>query len=390
MRLKVAVVTESFLPSVNGVTNSVVKVLETYQKLGIEAIVVAPTSPVAQDQEFMGFKVVRSNALPFMQFPVAIPGFFLQYLLEDFEPDVIHVASPFMLGAQALAIANRMGIPTVAVYQTDLAGYTERYGIKFARAAVDRMVAVIHSQATVNLAPTPETKRYLERLGVPNVQLWGRGVDIDLYHPNRRNLATTDLLRADIEAKHNDVVVGFVGRLAAEKRVDQMAQLFGLGEGVKFLIVGDGPERTSLQNQFARYPVHFTGKLSGESLADAYAAIDVFVHFGTEETFGQTIQEAQASGLPVVAPNSGGPRYLIQDGQTGFLVDPHGKGSFRAAVEPLVVNAELRSRVGEGARRAVLRKSWDQNNLELIGIYRSAIESHREAHIRQTRSSELV
>mgnify|MGYP000417378530 CR=1 FL=1 len=390
MRLKVAVVTESFLPSVNGVTNSVVKVLETYQKLGIEAIVVAPTSPVAQDQEFMGFKVVRSNALPFMQFPVAIPGFFLQYLLEDFEPDVIHVASPFMLGAQALAIASRMGIPSVAVYQTDLAGYTERYGIKFARAAVDRMVAVIHSQATVNLAPTPETKQYLERLGVPNVQLWGRGVDIDLYHPNRKSLATTDLIRSEVGADDTDVVVGFVGRLAAEKRVDQMSQLFGLSDRAKFLIVGDGPERPNLEAKFAGQPVHFTGKLGGESLADAYAAIDIFVHFGTEETFGQTIQEAQASGLPVVAPNSGGPRFLIDHGQTGYLVDPHHKSSFREAVEPLLADSELRARVGEGARRAVLRKSWDENNLRLIGFYRNAIESHREAHIRQTRSSELV
>jgi len=391
MKLKVAVVTESFLPSVNGVTNSVVKVLETYQKLGIEAIVVAPTSPVEQNQEFMGFRVVRSNALPFMQFPVAIPGFFLQYVLEDFEPDVIHVASPFMLGAQALYIANRLGIPSVAVYQTDLAGYTERYGIKFARAAVDRMVASIHSLATVNLAPTTQTVDYLLSLGVPNVHIWGRGVDIDLYHPKRKHLATTQLLREEF-AQDNDVVVGFVGRLAAEKRVEQMATLFGIDPSVKFLVVGDGPERARLEADFAGQPVHFTGKLRGELLADAYAAIDVFVHFGTEETFGQTIQEAQAAGLAVVAPNSGGPAFLINNGQDGFLVDHRIEGSYRQVVTRLVQDTELRARISEGARRAVLRKSWDDNNQQLIGYYRQAISlNHQQlSDLHQTGLNELV
>lgn len=384
MKLRVLLVTESFLPSMNGVTNSVVKVLETYSKLGIEAIVVAPGAP-GTPSEFMGYQVVQSKSLPFMQFPVAIPGFFLGPLMQSFQPDVVHVASPFMLGGQALAIADQLGIPTVAIYQTDLAGYTDRYGMKFARTTADRIVARIHSLATVNLAPTPDAEAYLRQLGVQNVSGWGRGVDIDRYHPKRRELATTSLLRSEF-ASEDDVVIGYVGRLAPEKRVDRFSELLNIHPSAKVLIVGDGPEREDLERQFEGAPVHFTGVLRGESLADAYAAIDVFVHFGTEETFGQTIQEAQASGLAVVAPEQGGPRFLIEHGHSGLLVDATEPNSYVRAVKPLVESAELRSRLGEGARRAVLRKSWDENNLKLVRHYRQAIELRRERLVRDLES----
>lgn len=384
MKLRVLLVTESFLPSMNGVTNSVVKVLETYRKLGVEALVVAPKS-AGTPSEFLGFQVIQARSLPFMQFPVAIPGFFLGPLMQSFEPDVVHVASPFMLGAQALMVAEQLGIPSVAIYQTDLAGYTDRYGLKFAKQTVDRMVAGIHSLATINLAPTPDAETYLKQLGVQNVSGWGRGVDIDRYHPKRRELATTNLLRDEF-CGEADIVVGYVGRLAPEKRVDRFAELFGISPRVKFLLVGDGPERTSLETHFAGQPVHFTGTLHGESLADAYAAIDVFVHFGTEETFGQTIQEAQATGLAVVAPIQGGPRFLVETEVSGLLVDAHKANSYQAAVTRLVADAELRARLGEGARRAVLRKSWDENNLKLVRQYRQAIEMRRERLVRELES----
>ena len=213
----------------------------------------------------------------------------------------------------------------------------------------------------------------------------------DLYHPKRKQLATTQLLREEF-AQDTDVVVGFVGRLAAEKRVEQMATLFGIDPSVRFLVVGDGPERARLEADFAGQPVHFTGKLRGELLADAYAAIDVFVHFGTEETFGQTIQEAQAAGLAVVAPNSGGPAFLINHGQDGFLVDHKVEHSYRHVVTQLVHDSELRARVSEGARRAVLRKSWDDNNQQLIGYYQQAIsQNHQQlSDLHQTGLNELV
>lgn len=384
-KLRVAIVTESFLPSVNGVTNSILRILDTFKQQGHEALIIAPTKPNANSSSaaridaigeiththYLGFEVIKTASLPVMQFPMAIPGLWLQQALEDFNPDVIHVAAPFMLGGQAIAAANRLGIPTVAIYQTDLSGYMDRYNLSFARPILDKLVQTIHTPATMNLAPTPEGAKYLSDLGVPKVDVWGRGVDLDLYHPNRKFDEPVKKLKAHY-APNGETVIGYVGRIAAEKQVHRFAELFDI-PNTRFVIVGDGPERARLEQEFAGRPVTFAGKLSGIELANAYAAFDAFVHFGTEETFGQTIQEAQASGLPVVAPESGGPKFLINSGETGFLAHPTKKHGFNQIVTELANNPELRARIGENARRAVLRNSWEANNARLIEHYRVAM-----------------
>lgn len=370
---RVLIVTESFLPSINGVTNSVVQVVKSLRERSADVLIVAPTGPAENPNSFLGFPVIRSYFLPFAEFPVAIPGFFLRGVIEDFGPDVIHVASPFMLGFQALTLANQMGIPTVSIYQTDLAGYAQRYGLKLLKNLGDNLISRIHSLATVNLAPTPLAAKYLTDLGAKNVHLWGRGVELDRFHPNNRFSATRDLLRSEF-AGDEDVVIGFVGRLNPEKQVERIAELFNLSPKIKFLVVGDGPEREKLQARFAKYPVTFTGKLTGGALDDAYAAIDIFVHFGIEETFGQTIQEAMASGVPVVAPDAGGPKFLIDSGYNGYLVDPEEPGGYRAAVATLLSDDNQRKRMGEAARRSVLAKSWHSINQHLFEHYESAIE----------------
>ena len=178
------------------------------------------------------------------------------------------------------------------------------------------------------------------------------------------------------------MTIGFVGRLAPEKQVHKMASLFGV-PNTRFVVVGDGPERRRLETEFAGHPVTFLGALRGEELAEAYASLDVFVHFGTEETFGQTIQEAQATGRPVVAPASGGPRFLIDHGVTGFLADPFEPSTFVQHVTDLATNAPLRARVGEAARRAVLNKSWAANNAQLLRHLGTACK-YRDSDLKAT------
>ena len=367
--MRVAIVTESFLPSTNGVTNSVLRILDTFKQRGFEALVIAPTRT---GEKHNGYPVHQTISVPVLQFPVAVPGPSIQRELDEFRPDIIHVAAPFMIGAQAIAWGSKNNVPVVAVYQTDLSGYIERYGLSFARPVVDRMMASIHEKADLNLAPTPEAADYLREIGVENVDIWGRGVDLDLFNPANKTADEVIALREKI-APNAETIIGFVGRLAAEKQVHRMSELFGL-ENTKIVIVGDGPERSRLESQFAGHGVHFAGRQTALDLAHHYAALDIFVHFGTEETFGQTIQEAQATGLPVVAPNSGGPRFLIEDGVSGLLANPSGQGGYQLLVRKLLENGNLQEKMAIGAREAVASKSWESNNAMLIGFYRQAIE----------------
>ena len=365
--MRVAIVTESFLPKVNGVTNSVLRVLETIKQNEFEAIVIAPTS---ESEKHLGFNVYNASSISVLQFPVAMPGPSISKVLEDFAPDVIHVAAPFLLGAQAISWGQRNYVPTVAVYQTDVAGYLERYNLAFAKPAMERVLYSIHQNATLNLAPTKITADYLKSLGLGGVRIWGRGVDLDLFNTENANHEDSIAFRKR-HAPNGEKLIGFVGRLAAEKQVGRMAELFGL-DGVRFVVVGDGPERQRLEAAFSGHPVNFTGTMTGLDLARAYAALDMFVHFGTEETFGQTIQEAQASGVPVIAPNAGGPSQLIESGKTGLLVNPDRPLGYREAVSFLLNDESALEEISKLAVQSVQGRSWSSNNARLISYYQEA------------------
>lgn len=369
MSLRVAIVTESFLPSINGVTNSVLRVLESLKANGHEAIIFAPTTTA---DTYLGYKVVRIGRFYFKQFPVAVPHYNLKKMLNAFEPDVIHVAAPFAFGRQAIRVARRLGVPSIAIYQTDISGYAERYGLPGLRPIIDRLIGAIHRRATVNLAPTPAAAEYLEKIGAKNVSVWGRGVSLDQFNPSHRQSDKAQDYRSFLSS-NGETVIGFVGRLATEKQVNRFEELFGL-DGVSFLIVGDGPERANLEQLFAGQKVLFTGKLMGDELSDAYAAMDIFMHCGTEETFGQTIQEAQAMGLAVVAPDAGGPSHLIESGKTGILVNHKIKNAYRDAITDLIFSPYKIKSLGAWAHEAVLGKSWSSNNEQLVKHYRTAID----------------
>lgn len=362
--MKVALVTESFLPSLNGVTNSVLRVVETLKAEGHDVLIVAPTSEASEHE---GFPVVTSPFLPLGGFPVAIPTPAITQVLDRFRPDLIHAAAPFWLGGQSIAYAAKKGIPSIAVYQTDVAGYMERYGLEFAGPLLEVITAAIHKPATLNLAPTLDGKDFLNRVGIDRVELWGRGVDSELFHPNRKDTAQVRALRARL-APEGERIVGYVGRLAPEKQVARLLEVCGI-PNTRIVIVGDGPDRSELEDRFAGYPVTFLGRLSGEALADAYAAMDIFVHCGTEETFGQTIQEAHAAGLPVIAPTKGGQRHLIRDGVDGYLVNHAQWGAFREKVRVLTHDDDLRRQMSQRARFAVEGKTWKRNNEELLRFY---------------------
>ena len=367
--MRVAVVSESFLPTVSGVTTSVRKTLEHLRAHGHEAIVIVPAA--GAPREYAGFPVVEMPALAYRQFPVGLPSPQVQQVLASFKPDVLHAASPFLLGAQAIASARRLGIPSVAIFQTDVAGYARRNRLGAATRFAWRVVRWIHDGADLTRAPSTASIDDLERAGIRRVQRWGRGVALDQFHPNNRIDDRTRMLRERL-APRGEVLVGYVGRLAPEKSVERLAALRGI-PGMRLVVVGDGPSRPSVKRSLRGVPVIYMGALSGEELAIAYSALDVFVHTGREETFGQTVQEAHASGLPVVAPRSGGPIDLVGHGDDGWLFDADDDSQMRAYTESLVIDPELRARMGEAGRRRVLSRSWDAVLGELIGHYESVV-----------------
>jgi phosphatidylinositol alpha 1,6-mannosyltransferase len=361
--LRVAVVTESFLPSLNGVTTSVCQILQHLQGRGDQAMVICP-GPAPQT--YAGYPVVTVPAVSYRQFPVGLPTPTVQRALERFSPDLVHAASPFVLGASGLATARRLGLPSVAVYQTDVAGYARRHRAAPAASTAWRWLRRVHAAADLTLAPSLSALVDLAAHGITRTALWGRGVDLARFHPVRRASPEVATLRAQL-APDCAVLVGYVGRLAPEKRVERLAAVADVG-GIRLVIVGDGPSRPSVAR--ALPGATLTGRLEGDALADAYAALDLFVHTGTEETFGQTLQEAMATGLPVVAPAAGGPLDLIEPGVQGFLYPPEDDLGLRNAVRELAGNAGLRQRLGEAGRCSVLPRSWSVLGEQLIQHYR--------------------
>ncbi|WP_343925964.1 glycosyltransferase family 1 protein [Rhodoglobus aureus] len=367
--MRVAIVSESFLPTVNGVTNSVRKVLDYLSTEGHEAIVICPSA--GAPTTYAGFTVHSVPALAYRQFPVGLPNPQVHKLISDFRPDVVHAAAPFLLGAQAIASANRLGIATVAIFQTDVAGYARRNHLGPATKLAWRIVRWIHDGAELTLAPSSTAMADLRAIGITRLERWGRGVDLTMYHPGKKLSPAAAKLRKRL-APTGEVVIGYVGRIAPEKQVERLRALHGLN-GVRVAIVGDGPSVSSVKRELAGIPVTWLGKLGGEELAAAYAAFDVFVHTGTEETFGQTLQEAHAAGLPVVAPRAGGPIDLVDHGTNGFLFEANNESQLRAFVEALTIDPELRARMGEAGRRTVLGKSWEGICAQLVEHYQSTI-----------------
>ncbi|BBY07052.1 glycosyltransferase family 4 protein [Mycobacterium noviomagense] len=373
--MRVAIVAESFLPNVNGVSNSVVRILEHLRRTGHEALVIAPDNPPGQpraDRIYDGIRVHRAPSRMFPKItslPLGVPLPRMVRVLRGFGPDVVHLASPALLGYGGLQSARRLGVPTVAVFQTDVAGFASSYGLGLASRAAWAWISHLHRHADRTLAPSTSAMESLAAHGVPRVYQWARGVDVIRYAPSGRDEALRR--RWSPEGKP---IVGFVGRLAPEKRADRLAAL-ARDHSVQLVVVGDGVDRAKLES--AMPTAVFTGALYGEELAAAYASMDVFVHTGEHETFCQAVQEALASGLPVIAPDAGGPRDLVTPWRTGLLLPVD---EFEARLGTAVAHViDERPRYSAAARRSVLHRSWPAICDELLGHYGAVLQTRREA-----------
>ena len=373
--MRIAIITESFPPDVNGVAHSVLRCAEQLVSRGHHPLVIAPdpARSVPRPDLALPYPVLRVPSVPvpgYRAFRIGLPGARLRDALTRHGTELVHLASPFVLGGTGGAAARQLQLPVIAVYQTDMPGYAREYGTGPAgQAAAWGRLRRIHNAADRTLAPSTCAAADLHAHGIERVWLWGRGVDTNRFDPARRSAR----IRAEL-APGGELLAGYVGRLAPEKRVELLAGVAALA-GVRLVIVGSGPAEAAARR--ALPGALFLGQLQGDALASIYASLDVFVHSGPHETFGQTLQEAAASGLPVVAPAAGGPLDLVDDGRTGFLVEPGSPGALAGAVARLAADPALRAAQGLAGRQRVLGRSWPALCDELIGHYQAVLAAGR-------------
>ncbi|MET7987193.1 MULTISPECIES: glycosyltransferase family 1 protein [unclassified Streptomyces] len=383
--MRVVIVTESFPPDVNGVAHCALQTARHLVGRGHVPLVVAPaTSPkfaASPDQggtptgngpdALAPCPVVRVPSIPLPGYPqvrVALPSRRVAAAITEHRADIVHLASPFILGVRGMAAAARLGIPAVAVYQTDLAGYARTY-ISAGEATAWRRIRSVHAAADRTLAPSSAALHDLETHGVPRVRLWARGVDTARFRPAHRDEA----LRREL-APNGELIVGYVGRLAPEKHVELLSGVCEM-EGVRVVVVGDGPSEATLRG--ALPGAVFLGRRTGDELARIFASLDVFAHTGPFETFCQTVQEAMASGVPVVAPAAGGPLDLVAHGRTGLLVPPRDADAVRDAVRTLAGDPGLRAAYGAAGHAMVEGRTWAAVGDQLIGHYEDVLSARK-------------
>ena len=362
--MRIAIAAESFLPRANGVSNSVVQVSRHLRKRGIAGLIIAPDS--YPHDEFEGTPVHRVRS-------VEIPGVHdvdivlssaqaMREVIEDFGATSVHLASPFVLGWQALSGAQLAGVPVVSAFQTHISGFAHHYGFSPVAFLADSVVRRIHRNSRLNLAPSRDSVDYLRGLGISRIATWGRGVDLGRFDPKQRSASLRESWNIG-----DRKVVGFVGRLAPEKNAHLLAR-FADSSATAVVIVGDGPSRISLERLMPK--ATFTGRLTGVDLAAAVASMDVLVAPGELETFCQVVQEGMASGVPVVAPAIGGPRDLIEHDSTGLLYRPGSAADMATQVGRLLTDELLHARISRAAHSWVQSRTWEALGDQLIEHHR--------------------
>ena len=360
--MRVAVVAETFVPAVNGVVNSVLRAVDHLAVRGHDPVVVAPSGSSYESRCGAQVEVVTVPAMrlpQYRQLALARPAADLTPVLHRLRPDVVHLASPAVLGLAAARASRTLGVPSVAVFQTDLAAYAQRYRLPGGPAAAWRYLRTVHGTADLTLAPSSATAAQLARQGIGPVEIWPRGVDLDQFAPDRRDPA----LRATLTPQ-GELLVGVVARLAVEKRLELLAPLSEL-PGVQLVVVGDGPQRRALTRALPR--ARFLGQLGGAELGAVVASLDLFVHPGADETFGQAVQEALAAGVPAMVAASGGPLDLVRHRENGWLWagdDPHVLAAMVAGLrdDPAALHS-----AAVRARPSVEERTWGRVGDELIG-----------------------
>ncbi|MBD2185186.1 glycosyltransferase family 4 protein [Aerosakkonema funiforme] len=370
--MRIALFTETFLPKVDGIVTRLRHTVEHLQRSGDEVLIFSPDYGL---DEYKGARIYGVPGFPLPMYPelkLAPPRPAIGHALEKFQPDIIHVVNPAILGLGGLFYGKMLKIPLIASYHTHLPQYLQHYGLGMLEGLLWELLKSAHNQAQLNLCTSMAMVEELRNHGIERVDLWQRGVDTEMFDPD---LASKEM-RSRLSQGHPDSpLLIYVGRLGAEKEIDRIKPLLEAIPNARLALVGNGPHREALEKLFADTPTNFVGYLHGKELASAYASADAFIFPSRTETLGLVLLEAMAAGCPVVAARSGGIPDIVTDGVNGYLFDPTDEQGAIAATQRLLAHPEERETLRANARREAERWSWAAATRQLQRYYQSAIFS---------------
>ncbi len=357
--MRIAVFADTVYPQINGVSQVLSKYVEYMDDQGIEYALFVPEKRMASDKN----NVFHFGGLRFFLYPevcLALPGYTrISHFLDRFQPDIIHLVTPFSLGLAGMKYARKHGIPMVSSYHTNFDQYLYYYGLPFLQKSVKKYLKWFHSSTQITFCPSRASLLQLSHLGINNPELCPNGVDIEKFSPQYRSALTRQALLAGKEKP----ILLYVGRIAPEKNLEILMKavqiLNDMEASFQMVVVGDGPSRKKWESMGIDNVV-FPGYKTGENLLEIYASADIFVFPSTTETFGIVILEAMSSGLPVVAPRAGGVRDNLIDMYNGLSVRPGDSCDMAYAINRLLQDSNLRAELAANAIDYVLSKTWPE------------------------------
>ncbi len=374
--MRIALFTETFLPKIDGIVTRLCQTITHLQSEGHQVLVVCPEgAPV----EYKGAQIHGVSGFPLPLYPelkMSLPRPSITYALDRFQPDIVHVANPAVLGLSGVFYSKLRNVPLVASYHTHLPQYLQYYGLGMLEGLLWELLKLVHNQAHLNLCTSSVMVEELGNHGIQRLALWQRGVDIETFQPSRATAPMRELLSQGVP---EDPLLLYVGRLSAEKAIHEIRPVLEAIPEARLALVGDGPHRKELEQLFAGTNTYFAGYMSGITLGDAFASADAFLFPSRTETLGLVLLEAMAAGCPVVAAASGGIPDIVQDGVNGYLFDPTNELGAIAATQRLLSQAEERETLRRNARAEAERWSWSAATQQLTQYYQGVLAQAKTA-----------
>ncbi len=371
--MRIALFTETFLPKVDGIVTRLRHTVEHLQRNGSQVLIICPDGGIT---EYKGAKIYGISGFPLPMYPeltLALPRPAIGEVLEKFNPDVIHVVNPAVLGLAGIIHSKIHNIPLVASYHTHLPQYLQHYGLGMLEGLLWELLKAGHNQAALNLCTSTAMVKELTARGIERVDLWQRGVDTELFHPS----LASEQMRQKLSQNNKDApLLLYVGRLSAEKEIERIKPILEGIPQARLALVGDDPHREALEKHFQGTNTYFVGYLAGTDLASAFASADAFVFPSRTETLGLVLLEAMAAGCPVVAARSGGIPDIVTDGVNGYLFEPKSDdaGAIAATIR-LLEEKQEREIIRQNARQEAERWGWSAATRQLQDFYEGVVDS---------------